>query len=201
MSGDIKSILERLAALEGKITPVKLGHGLNKQQQGVPQLPALFKAKDISPTLAKKPYQQHPAAGYMVGEEQTALAETMRNVEEDMLGKVKRDFIDYLERLEDKALRQVHKQHHGDQELQAKAKQDIQTSAPETESAPVKTYFMEDGTALECWGNERDGFEIRRGKHRMPTKFRNLDHADIAVKLFQKKRAQQQQAQDYVDER
>jgi len=33
MSNDIKSILERMAVLEGKITPVSVKHGLNPQQQ------------------------------------------------------------------------------------------------------------------------------------------------------------------------
>jgi hypothetical protein len=40
----------------------------------------------------------------------------------------------------------------------------------------------------------------------MPSKFKKLDHADMAVKLFQKRRAMKQQAQqasqqDYLDER
>ena len=42
---DIYSIVERLAILEGRITPASVKHGLNKQQKSVPQLPALFKPK------------------------------------------------------------------------------------------------------------------------------------------------------------
>ncbi len=243
MTSDIRSILERLAAVEGKLTPVSVRHGLNRQQQGVPQLPALFKAKNISPTLAKKPYQAHPMDGYMVGEDRTELEEAMQSVEEDMLSKVKRDFVDYLERLEDQAAKAVEKQHHGDADLRDKAKHELATDdptedevgeeedsgsvlsvdPPETlgdlmanastyakfinptgalgEGAPVKTYAMEDGINLECYGNERDGFEIRRGGRSLASRFKNLDHADMAVKLFQRHRARNNQNQDYIEER
>jgi len=76
----------------------------------------------------------------------------------------------------------------------------------ETSSAPVKSYAMEYGVTFECYGNEKDGFELRQGNRSMPSKFKNLDHADMAVKLFQKRRAMKQQAQqtsqqDYLDER
>jgi hypothetical protein len=76
----------------------------------------------------------------------------------------------------------------------------------ETSSAPVKSYAMEYGVTFECYGNEKDGFELRQGDRSMPSKFKKLDHADMAVKLFQKRRAMKQQAQqasqqDYLDER
>lgn len=108
MSADnIRSILERLAAVEeGRLTPVAVKQGLNQQQKSADQLPALFKPKNISPTLTKKPYQKHPMDGKLVGDsvipKKNALEEAMQEVEEDMLGKVKRDFIDYIGRLEDK---------------------------------------------------------------------------------------------------
>jgi hypothetical protein len=69
MSNDIRDIIERLAILEGRITPVDVKHGLNADQKSVKQLPALFKPKDISPTLSKTPYQKHPMDGWLVGEE------------------------------------------------------------------------------------------------------------------------------------
>jgi len=70
MSNDIRDIIERLAILEGRITPVDVKHGLNADQKSVKQLPALFKPKDISPTLSKTPYQKHPMDGWLVGEEE-----------------------------------------------------------------------------------------------------------------------------------
>jgi len=78
MSDPIYGIIERLALIEGKTTPVNVKHGLNKQQQGVPQLPALLKPRNISPTLTKKPYQAHPLDGYMVGENALAACKKLK---------------------------------------------------------------------------------------------------------------------------
>ena len=286
MSDPIYGIIERLALIEGKTTPVSVKHGLNKQQQGVPQLPALLKPKNISPTLSKKPYQAHPLDGYMVGEtvlnpqdpkadlmakrkalqdlerepghdkeairqrkldldkeaRQKGLSEAMQEVEEDMVSKVKQRFADYLEQLEqDNEL---------DHRLVNKAKRDldiINDPAPENEEqemeeatwdsdvappsdpadtevahglendiatavsqptaplgeSPVKVYEMDDGTCLECWGDDTTGYEVRNGERSLPTRFPNIDHADMAVKLFQKRRqaAQQDQNQDYIEEK
>jgi hypothetical protein len=67
---------------------------------------------------------------------------------------------------------------------------------------PVKTYAMEDGTMFECWGDEEQGFEIRHGNRQLPTRFPKLSHADMAVKLFQRRHQQpEQQDQDYLEEK
>jgi hypothetical protein len=68
------------------------------------------------------------------------------------------------------------------------------------ENAPVKTYTMEDGSCLECYGDDQTGYEIRNGDNRLPTRFSNLDHADMAVKIFQKRR-EASQNQDYLEEK
>jgi hypothetical protein len=239
MTDPIYKIIERLALVEGKTTPVSVKHGLNKQQQGVPQLPALFKPRDISPTLTKKPYQAHPLDGYMVGE--NSLAEAMQEVEEDMISRVKGQFADYLEKLE--------KENHLDSRLVRKAKAELNIDDdPQTEDeveenatwdqdvqpigdpadtevahgvedhmaaavaapaapmsavseSPARTYTLEDGTCLECWGDDESGYEVRHGERRLPTRFPRIDHADMAVKLFQKRRQRQDQSQDYIEER
>jgi len=96
MSNDIRSILDRLATVEGKLSPA---------QQKVPQLPALFKPKHIR-ALGAKTDPAHPMDGYMVGDsvepQRTALEEAMAEIEEDMLSKVKKDLTTYLDRLEKK---------------------------------------------------------------------------------------------------
>jgi len=239
MTDPIYRIIERLALIEGKTTPVSVRHGLNKQQQGVPQLPALFKPNNISPTLTKKPYQAHPLDGYMVGE--NALAEAMQEVEEDMINRVKGQFADYLEKLE--------KENHLDGRLVRKAKAELNIDDdPQTEDeveenatwdqdvqpigdpadtevahgvedhmaaavaapaapmsavseSPARTYTLEDGTCLEAYGDDESGYEVRHGERRLPTRFPRIDHADMAVKLFQKRRQQQDQSQDYIEER
>jgi aromatic ring-opening dioxygenase catalytic subunit (LigB family) len=35
----------------------------------------------------------------------------------------------------------------------------------------------------------------------LPTRFPRIDHADMAVRLFQKRRQKQDQSQDYIEER
>jgi hypothetical protein len=96
MSNDIRSILDRLATVEGRLSPA---------QQRVPQLPALFKPRHIR-ALGAKTDPAHPMDGYMVGDsiepQRTALEEAMAEIEEDMLSKVKKDLTQYLDRLEKK---------------------------------------------------------------------------------------------------
>ena len=240
MSNDIRSILERLALVEGRTVPVSPRGSMTAQQERVPQLPALFKPRDISPTLKKKPYQAHPMDGYMVGE--NALAEAMQEVEEDMISKVKGRFADYLETLE--------KKNKIDQRLIRKAKAELnidddpqteedatwdadvapisgpedaadtetahgiedhvaqamsQPTAPvgEALNSPARVYEMTDGTCVECWGNDTQGYELRRGDRKLATRFPRLGHADMAMRLFQKRReaAQQDTNQDYLEER
>jgi hypothetical protein len=70
------------------------------------------------------------------------------------------------------------------------------------ESAPVKTIALEDGRACEIHGDEARGFEIRHGRRQLPTRFPKLSHADMAVKLFQRRHQQpEQKNQDYLEER
>jgi len=211
MTSDIRSILSRLTALESRITPAapKIP-GLNPQQKSAGQLPALFKPQSIK-ALDNKTDPQHPMKGMAVGANESRLAETMQAVEEDMLSKVKRDFVDYLERLEnevktdpdlkDKAKREIK------QELEAAAEEvaepvpeQPEISTPPVMERPIKTCAMEDGAVLEIYGDEGHGFEIRNSGRVLPTRFNRLDDADIAVKLFQKRRQALKTNQDYVDE-
>lgn len=236
----IYNIIERLALIEGKTTPVTVKHGLNAQQKSVGQLPALFKPHNISPTLSKPPYQKNPLAGKLVGDSveprKSSLEETMQEVEEDMVSRVKGQFADYLEKLE--------KENHLDSHLVKKAKHELDigddaevdeatwdadvapigdpadtevahgiedhlaadVAAPAAPMAavsesPAKTYTLEDGTCLECWGDDDNGYEVRHGERRLPTRFDNIDHADMAVRLFQKRRQRQDLSQDYIEEK
>jgi hypothetical protein len=226
-SADIRLILDRLATVEeGKLTPVTVKHGLNKQQKSVDQLPALFKPRDISPTLTKKPYQKHPMDGKLVGDSveptKSPLEEAMQEVEEDMLSKVKRTFVDYLERLEDSNKIDSHLVRKAKDELDIANDPDPENEEidedptqqdfdivpaqapienPTLAEAPVKTYPMEDGSMLECYGDEAKGFEIRHGERKLPTRFRNVNDADMAVKIFQKRNNKPQGNQDYLEER
>ena len=67
--------------------------------------------------------------------------------------------------------------------------------------SPARTYTLEDGTCLEAYGDDDNGYEVRHGERRLPTRFPRIDHADMAVKLFQKRRQKQDLSQDYIEER
>jgi len=223
MSNDIRSILDRLATVEGRLTPA---------QQRVPQLPALFKPRHIR-ALGAKTDPAHPMDGYMVGDsvepKKTALEEAMAEIEEDMISKVKKDLTTYLDQLEkkvrvdrdlkDKAQDAVARgeveeeidtdpaamqgpSDPGDTEVAHAAELDVAKTlgAPQ---APVATFEMADGVALECCGDDDQGYELRRGGKTLPSRFRSLDDAGIAVKLYQARRQAQQRNSDadYIEER
>jgi hypothetical protein len=125
MSNDIRSILDRLATVEGR---------LSSAQQKVPQLPALFKPKHIR-ALGAKTDPAHPMDGYMVGDSveprRTALEEAMAEIEEDMLSKVKKDLTQYLDRLEQKvAVSRDLKDKAQDAVQKGKAEEDLDEFAP-----------------------------------------------------------------------
>ena len=67
------------------------------------------------------------------------------------------------------------------------------------ESAAVKSMISEYGI-MEIHGNERDGFEIRSGTRNLPTRFKNLDQAEMAIEMFLAKKKQQDLTQDYLEE-
>jgi hypothetical protein len=69
------------------------------------------------------------------------------------------------------------------------------------ESAAVKTVTMEDGVMIEIHGNERDGFEIRREGRGMRSRFENLDHAVMALEMYQARRRKADESQDYMEEK
>ena len=227
MTNDVRDIMERLAAIEARTTPVSVKHGLNQQQKGVPQMPALFKPKHIS-VLGSKTDPKHPADGYMVGDsvepKKTALEETMGEIEEDMLSKVKKDLNQYLDKLEkkvsidrtlkDKAIAAVQKGR-AEEEIE---ENDYELTEPETvhdvedkvdtaaaqPQAPIQTETLDDGTVFEVHGDEQNGFEIRHGDRPLRSRFRNLADAGMAIELFRARRKQQAKqdlSQDYVEEK
>jgi hypothetical protein len=69
-----------------------------------------------------------------------------------------------------------------------------------TESAPVKTMTLKDGMICEIHGNERDGFEIRRGDRSLPTRFKDIAQAEMALEMFMARQQLKDESQDYLDE-
>jgi len=98
---NIREIMQRLALIEGSVTPASVTKGLNAQQRSVPQMPALFKMPKQGAVLGGDANKKAPSAGYMVGSsesvehDEAALKEAMAS--EDKLDRVKKSFADYLD--------------------------------------------------------------------------------------------------------
>ena len=138
---DIYSIVERLAILEGRITPANVKHGLNTQQKSVPQMPALFKPK-TQKILGGNPNAKNPMSGYAVGgceeevESDKEMAEdasmtwdgvspdTKEFTSEDVLEKVKKSFTDFVKEIEKIQDSDLKDKKNDDNDLRAKDKTD-----------------------------------------------------------------------------
>jgi hypothetical protein len=197
---DIYSIVERLRVLE---------EGLDKNQRSVNQLSATFKPKTVA-VLTAKTDPKNPLAGKLVGgAESVENDETMLEAEmaEDVLEKVKRSFTDFIKNVEEEIKdSDIKEKKREDTDLKNKDKTDrdlIVKAAPvaegPTDMAPVKTMTTESGL-WEMHGNERDGFEIRRAGRRLPTRFKNLEQAEMALEMYLARLKKQDQSADYLDE-
>jgi hypothetical protein len=226
---DIYSIVERLRLVEANLSPTSIKKGLTAQQKSVPQLPALFKPKSISVLGAKKD-PKHPMAGYAVGADESVEKKNTvleADVAEDVLEKVKNSFKDFIKQAEESIDKEVQEKKQQDTDLKKKEKKDrdlivkaapvaedpttqeipgtTMTSAPTInptygESAPVKSVTIKDDMICEIHGNERDGFEIRRAGRSLPTRFKNIEQAEMALEMFMARVKKQDESQDYLDE-
>jgi hypothetical protein len=217
---DIYSIVERLRMLE---------EGLDKNQRSVNQLGATFKPKTVA-VLTAKTDPKNPMAGKLVGgsesveDDREPVEEAVAN--EDMVEKVKNSFKDFIKTVEKQIIdtdikekkkedSDIKEKKRDNRDLIAKPVAEDPTqqdptvmSQPEptqnptyVESAPVKTVTMEDGVMCEIHGNERDGFEIRRGVKSLPTRFRNMAQAEMAMEMYRARMRKQDESQDYMEER
>lgn len=209
---DIYTIVERLRMLE---------EGLDKNQKSVNQLGATFKPKTVSVLTSPKD-PKNPLAGKMVGGcEESKETE----VAEDILDKVKNSLVDYLKSIEDKYTdSNLKDKKHDDTDIKQKDKRDHDLVAKEDselgaalsgeipaeqpagepgvsikEDGPVNTITNECGL-WEMHGDEHTGFEIRRAGRCLPTRFKNLDEAEMAIEMFAQRQRKHNEAQDYIDE-
>ena len=193
MNNDIRNLLSVLDNIsEGAVTPVAVKSGLNQQQKSVPQLPALFKPKDISPVLGTKKDPKHPMDGYMVGDSVENDKNPIEEVHttEDVISTVKKKLGDYLQDVAS-AIKK-------DPDLINAMPNDIDKIGP-----AVKTITTHDGHEIRIHGNEDDGFRITVKNKPHSAKFKNLDEAVIACEMFcsQRKVAESSVDPDYMEER
>jgi len=223
------SIIERLAILEGRISP-KDNKPITETKQ---KKPVLFN------NLRKNNEDVTPMVGGVEFAEDT--------MEEDVLSKVKRSLADYLHSTEQELAQ--------DRDLIAKKKQDLDlkkrelrdltlqakpshrtqhmeeyeideepnqtpaggeasagltnpTYAESRESAPVKTVHVPvEGEAglgggsvlVEIHGDERDGFRICRAGKELPRRFSSLDECEMALEMYMARRKAQKAADESAD--
>ena len=215
---DIYSIVERLRVLE---------EGLDKNQRSVNQLSATFKPKTVAVLTAKKD-PKNPLAGKLVGSDESAErkeAVLEADVAEDVLDKVKKSFTDFIKQAEQSIDKEVQENTREDTDLKSKDKKDrdlmvkvapvaedptqeepaVGAQTGETypvtpESKAIKSVSLNDQMICEIHGNEQDGFEIRRGLHSLPTRFKNLEQAEMALEMFKARLKKSDESQDYLDE-
>ena len=128
--------------------------------------------------------------------------------------KVKKSFNDYLKSVADEVKNDsdIKDKKIGDSDLKAKDRQDRDLIAKENreidppefdseveEAAPVKTVTNECGL-WEVHGDDHSGFAIRHGNRQLPTRFKNLEEAELALEMFNARRRRRDEAADYIDE-
>jgi hypothetical protein len=218
---DIYSIVERLRILE---------EGLDKNQRSVNQLGATFRPKTVAVLTAKRDPKNPMAGKLVGGDESAEREEAVLEADmaEDVLAKVEKSFKDFIKQAEEQIKdSDIKDKKQEDTDLKKKDAKDrglkakdhpvaedpttqetpgpTMTSAPVTnptygESAPVKSIALHDGMICEIHGNEHDGFEIRRGGRCLPTRFKSLDQAEMAVEMFLARQRKRDESQDYLDE-
>ena len=177
----------------------------------------------------EEPSEYRPTVGDEPMNDVDILGEEQAN-EEKLLDKVKKSFIDYLDSVEDTVAKKKDRdisdkpadkgigQKAKDKDIIAKSEEldedPTQEPAPADTptapiqeptyaaepSAPIKTITLEDGRICEIHGNEHSGFEIRHGNRRLPSRFKNLDHATLALEMWQANSRRQDLSADYIDE-
>jgi hypothetical protein len=228
MRDEIYSIVERLAALEGRIDTQASGTITESRQKK----PALFN------------YLKRTDEMFSPGVSGVEFAED--TVEEDVLARVKRGLADYLKSAEDgKQDKTLIKKQKQDLDLKKKELRDrtLQTKDPahvsdieedptqgphasasgggsnstyareSLETAPVKTVHIPMGekvglsgggsVLVEIHGDERDGFCIKCAGKEMRSRFKTLDECQIALEMYMAHRRAKHESggtDDYIEE-
>jgi hypothetical protein len=214
---NIYSIVERLRILD---------EGLDKNQKSVNQLSATFKPKTVAVLTARRD-PKNPLAGKLVGGAEESVDHGKKPVDEDVLDRVKQSFADYLKTVSDeiKSDTDLKDKIKGDSDIKSKDRKDRAlvakkavaedptqdepaagmqspgTQEPMVAESPVKAIAMEDGAMCEIHGNMSRGFEIRHGNRSLPTRFKNIEEAEMALEMFAHRRRKQDAAQDYIEEK
>jgi hypothetical protein len=217
---DIYTIVERLRILE---------EGLDKNQRSVNQLGPTFKPKTVA-VLTAKTDPKNPLAGKLVGgsesveHDETAVAEDVLDKVKKSFADYLSNIADEIKQDTDLKAKTT-----TDSDIKTKDKQDRDLVSKQTEevdntelgsalsgvvpaeqppgeegvsmkeTVAVKTVTNESGL-WEMHGDDHTGFEIRHGNRKLPTKFKTLDEAVMALEMFNARQRKRDEAADYIDE-
>jgi hypothetical protein len=218
---DIYSIVERLRMLE---------EGLDKNQKSVNQLGATFKPKTVAVLTAKTDPKNPMAGKLVGGCEEseeldeTAVAEDVLDKVKKSFADYLSNIADEIKTdtdLKDKKKddTDIKTKDTKDRTLVAKKTEEVDTTqlgaalsgvVPAEQPAGEEGVSMKENVAVktvtnECglWevhGDDQAGFEIRRDERCLPTRFKTLDEAEMALEMFNLRRRKNNEAQDYIDE-
>jgi hypothetical protein len=222
---DMYSIISRLARLE---------ESLDSAEKSVNTLGPTEKAKKISVLTAKTdpkhPFDGKLVGGCeesvseevsqdMLSKVKSSLTDYLEKLEdskkadEDLIAKKKEDLD--LKKKEIKDLELQIKQ----KKEQEEALEEDPTDQPGVEGTgelqdptygegydqpAVKTVVMDDMTECGIYGDEETGFEIRRGNKILPSKFKAMNDAEMALDMYRAHRARKSQVDnsaDYLEEK
>ena len=183
MDHEFRSIVERLAILEGRIAaPAK------KTVVSEP-ISALLKPQAVARV------EEAVATEDVLDRVKKSFNDYLKSVADE----VKQDS-DIKEKSE--IDRELGKKDTQDRDLVAKEKK-VETEAVVQPSRPVKTVTNECGL-WEVHGNEYHGFKIHRNGQATRSRFNTLDEAELALDMFAKRHALKQAAEqtaDYIEEK
>ena len=184
-----------------------INHGLHPDDQ----------FEEILDSVADQIAQDYPA---------DELNESLAN-EEKLLDKVRDSLKDYLASVEEKYRDDNISKKAKDRDLGKKAKdkdlvakevnedptEEEPANTDEVPTAPIqnttysepgpsaiKTYTMEDGRVCEIHGDQATGFEIRLGNRSIPSRFKTIDEASLALEMYQARCRARNESNDYIDE-
>jgi len=207
-----------------------LEEGLDKNQKSVNQLGATFKPKTVAVLTAKTDPKNPMAGKLVGGCEEseeldeTAVAEDVLDKVKKSFADYLSNIADEIKTdtdLKDKKKddTDIKTKDTKDRTLVAKKTEEVDTTqlgaalsgvVPAEQPAGEEGVSMKENVAVktvtnECglWevhGDDQAGFEIRRGKRCLPTRFKTLDEAEMALEMFNLRRRKNNEAQDYIDE-
>jgi hypothetical protein len=207
-----------------------LEEGLDKNQKSVNQLSTTFKPKTVAVLTAKTDPKNPMGGKLVGGceeseelEEATVAEDVLDKVKKsfadylsNIADEIKQDSDLKAKTTTDSDIKAKNKQ---DRDLVAKQTEEVDTTelgsalsgvvpaeqpagepgVSMKETVAVKTVTNECGL-WEMHGDKHSGFEIRHGNRKLPTRFKTLDEAEMALEMFNARQRLSDEAADYIDE-